>query len=375
MILGRYLAEHGPSINALDRAAFAVKSIEKFVAHQRKRGAIAGVLAVSDLGLSFVSDFAKFRRDAGIGDATIKRELGVLRTACNWAGDNELLASVPRIPKLTGKGKLRTQPRRLAYNLPQIAAILDAAWSDPRRHHVHLFALTMLASHARTEAILECDLDLQYHDGVLDWLGPGREQTKKRRSMTPAGPTLASWLEGRSGKLIVYRTVKAEKRWAAEGVPEYFTRPTYSIDTALEGALIAAGAAHPSLKLRAPLLDSDGVQRMHVARRREGNRFVDCEPVPMWQGIGSPNTFRHSVHTQLRRIGVNKAVLEAAAGHAEQGTGENYNNWDAVHDLKELTAGVEALFDELRHYTTVHIRSQDGPKIIDLGAARAARAT
>ena len=90
--------------------------------------------------------------------------------------------------------------------------------------------------------------------------------------------------------------------------------------------------------------------------------------------VGSPNTFRHSVPTQLRRIGVSKAVIDTASGHAEQGTGENYNHFDAVHDLKELTAGVEALFDELKHYTTAHIRSQDGPKVMDLRAFRVRKA-
>lgn len=89
--------------------------------------------------------------------------------------------------------------------------------------------------------------------------------------------------------------------------------------------------------------------------------------------IGSPNTLRHSIHTQLRRIGVPKGQIDAASGHAEQGTGENYNHLDPRHDLKDFTAGVEQLFSELREYTTAHLRSHCGANVIDLGAIRAGK--
>jgi integrase len=374
MIMSRYLGEHAAEINDPARAGYAVQSIEAFIAHQRSAGAIDGVLSAAAIGLDFVRDFAAYRRAGGVADATIKRELGVLKASFNWAGDNQILASVPRIPKLTGKAvKLRTQPRKLAYNLPQLAAFLEAAWIEPRRRHVHLFGVAMLASHSRVEAITECDLDLQYVDGVIDWLG-SEEQTKKRRAMTPAGPTLASWLEGRKGKLIREITWVEKAKRKDPDKPELGEFDVWSIRRAYNSTLIAAGERHPGLKLRRPLVGPDGEQLVKVVNRTGDGRRCAPREVPLWEGIGSPNTLRHSVHTQLKRIGVRKELIDAASGHAEQGTGENYNHFDALHDLKEFTAGVEQLFDELRHYTTVHIRSQDGPKVFDLSAVRAAKA-
>lgn len=374
-ILTRYLADHCVDLGDSARPAYAVLNLEAFIAGQRRTGAIVGVLTAADLGKTFVTSFAKHRRDAGVADATIKRELGVLRSAINWAAEDGLLASKPHIPKLQGKGvKLVTRPRQLAYTLPQLAALFDAASLFETRHHVRLFMVAMLATHARTEAVLECDLDLQLYDDVIDWLGPQREQTKKRRSAAPVGPTFGAWLTGRRGKLIRESRLTARATWAKPDVPEYRERDVWSIDTAFEHILIDAGGAHPSLKLRRPLLDERGEQRTQIVKtaRKPGGGWIEAER-PLWTGVGSPNTIRHTIHSQLRRIGVPKGQIDAASGHAEEGTGENYNHLDARHDLKDFTAGVEQLFDELRAYTTAHLRSHCGPKIIDLGAARAAR--
>jgi hypothetical protein len=267
----------------------------------------------------------------------------VLRAAINWAADGEIISTKPYIPKLQGKDALKTRGRTLAYSLPQLAALIEAAWADERRHHIHLFILTMLGSHARTEAILECNLDAQYHDGVIDWLAPGREQTKKRRSITPVTPTLAAWLKGRTGKLIRYRVARSRREWPAPDQPVYFERDTWQIRRGWESNLLAAGARHPSLGLRQSVITEDGEET--------------------WQGLGTPNTLRHSIHTQLRRLGVPKPQIDAAAGHAEQGTGDRYSHFDALHDLKDFAAGIEALFEELTTLTKCHLRSHHGPKI------------
>jgi hypothetical protein len=382
-VLTRYLSEHcdpedgSKGVADPARQSYAVLSIEAYLEHRRRRIGTQ-LVTVADLGRDFVTDFARFRRTSGVADSTIKRELAVLAAAVRWAADGELIASLPHLPKLRGADALKTRGRTLAYSLPQLAAILEAAWADPRRHHVHLFVITMLASHARTEAILDCNLDAQYVDGVIDWLGPGREQTKKRRSMTPVGPTLESWLDGRTGKLIKFRALKAERNWTrdenGEPVPKWLERPTLEIDTAWRKTVIAAGLAHPSLRLALPRLDPDGEQLIRIVKEpgKQGRGAAHQEPV--WQALGSPNTLRHTVHTQLRRVGVPRAQIDAASGHSEPGTGRHYDHLDAKHDLKDLTAGIEQIFAELAQLTKVHLRSQNGPKIIDLATARAANA-
>jgi hypothetical protein len=367
-VLRRYLAEHCAHVAAPERPAYAVMALEKYIAHQRRSGAVDGVLSVAQLGKTFVAGYATFRRSDGIADSTIKRELGTLRAATNWAADDEMIAVKPHIPKLLGAHRLKTGRREIAYNLPQLAAILEAAWALQSRRHVHLFIIAMLASHARTEAILECDLDVQYRDGAIDWLGHDREQTKKRRAIVPVGPTFASWLKGRSGKLIRYQVEKAKGTWADSQTPEYIQRHTESMHSGFRACLIAAGEAHPSLNLRRPDLDANGNQRARIKHIRDtsiagGWRAVEAQ---LWLPVGSPNTIRHSIHTQLSRIGVPKGQIDAAAGHAEQGTGQHYNHFNAHHDLKDFVAGTEQLFDELQRFTKVHLRTQDGPKVFEL---------
>lgn len=380
-ILTRYLNEHclpesGTGIAAPERQAYAVLSIEKYLDHRRHQPGGGRLVTIADLGREFLADFAKFRRGDGIADSTIKKELGTLRAAVQWAADGEIIGGAPRLPKLIGFEKLQTRGRKVAYTLPQIAAILEAAWSDERRHHVHLFAIAMLASHARTEAILECDLDAQYADGVIDWLMPGRHQTKKRRSMTPVGPTLASWIDDRSGKLIRYRAMLARSRWRDPLVPEYHeSKPTMEIIKSFGRTVVAAGLAHPSLRLALPVLGPDGEQQTRLVKApgKQGRGTVHEEPI--WKPLGSPNTFRHTVHTQLRRVGVPIAQIEAASGHRDPGTGGHYDHLDAKHDMKDLVIGIEQVFADLGQYTKVHLRSQCGPKVIDMGAARAAKAS
>jgi integrase len=376
-ILTSYLTEHcrpedpAAGIAAPERQAYAVLSIERYLDHRRQRAGGGRLVTIADLGREFLADFSRFRRADSVADSTIKRELSVLRAAVHWAADGEIIATLPHLPKLRGADELKTRGRKLAYTLPQVAAILEAAWSEPRRQHIHLFAITMLASHARTEAILECDLDLQYADDVIDWLGPDREQTSKRRSITPVGPTLTSWLEKRSGKLIKFRAEKAKRHWADPDVPEFLERPTLSIDTAFEKTLIAAGQAHPSLRLALPVLGPDGDQQVRLVKEpgKQGRGAAHEEPV--WRGMGSPNTFRHTVHTQLRRVGVPKGQIDAASGHRDPGTGGHYDHLDAKHDMKDLVDGIEQVFSDLAQFTKVHLRSQCGPKVIDMGAVRA----
>ncbi|MGI4876685.1 MAG: hypothetical protein ACRYG4_04295 [Janthinobacterium lividum] len=346
-VLAHYVSAHSRHTAAPERSAYAVAALNSWGRQQPAAPTIA------DLGREFVVAYTAWRR-ATVADSTIRRELATLRAALGIAADDQLISYKPVVPKISGEKGLKTRGRQLSYGLPQLAAILEAAWRVDSRQHVHLFVVAMLASHSRAEAVLECDLDVQHSDGVIDWLGPIREQTKKRRAMVPVAPTLASWLEGRRGKLIRYRV--ARRRRPGE-LPGFYERDTASIAAAFEGTLLAAGAAHPSLKLRVPAVDA-------------GGRVVVVDGEPVWTGVGSPNTIRHTIHTQLRRIGVPAGQIAAAAGHVEQGNGRHYDHLDAMTDLRDFVAGVEQLFDELRAYTGVHRRGFVAQNVFDFGAAR-----
>jgi hypothetical protein len=96
------------------------------------------------------------------------------------------------VPDVKGKSKRR----ELEWSPEQIAVILDAAASTPLRAHVLLYMIILLSTNGRSQAILELDADKQIRKGLIYFNAPGREQTRKKRSIVPVAPTLAPWLEG-----------------------------------------------------------------------------------------------------------------------------------------------------------------------------------
>lgn len=132
-----------------------------------------------------------------VGRHTVSRDLAALRQTLNLSWKNERIASAPFVPDVTGK----PEPRDLVYSTEQVAALLDAAWRDEQRRHVHLYSIIMLSTHGRSEAALELD-GSQIVDRCIHFNPPGRLQTKKRRSIVPIAPTLAPWLEGIDGRVI-----------------------------------------------------------------------------------------------------------------------------------------------------------------------------
>ncbi|MBB6228314.1 integrase [Polymorphobacter multimanifer] len=361
-ILTSYLSEHCAGLRYPEKDAIAVQHFELFMAEQRRAGALPALVTVADITPKVVDRFIHWLRQQGNVGETINRKLATIRGGINWAWKGGLITSAPYI-----KGVPESQcsgPRQLEWSPEQVAAILEAAWSMPERHHVHLFAITSLSTHARTNAILECDLDTQRHGKRIQWLVPGDRQTRKRRSTVPIAPSLNAWLEGRKGKLIKYRVPIAEKRWKVETVAEFFERPTFDIGNALSSTIISAAKAHPSLRLVEPLLDADGNQLHRVFTKRQNGRIPD--PEPQWRAIGTPNTFRHTCHTYMQTMGVPQAQIDKASGHStEQGSGANYTHLRPEY-LREFIEAVETYWSNIDALTNSHRRSQFGPKIIHL---------
>jgi hypothetical protein len=68
--------------------------------------------------------------------------------------------------------------------------------------------------------------------------------------------------------------------------------------------------------------------------------------------------------------GVPEAQIEAAAGHIGEGTNKrNYRHLRPDY-LAELIDAIEDYWSEMKRYTTVHLRSQCGPKSVSVSVGR-----
>ena len=340
------------------RARDAAKQWLIFFDIERRAGRITAGPYVSDVNRKLVQRFIDWRkpqpgkaRGATISGATISRELAALRATLRHAWQTEVIPSAPFIPDIADKDK--PAAKDLVYTPEQVARLLEAAIRLPERWHVHRFIMIMMSTHGRGEAILELDAETQVRDGLIYFLAPGQIQTKKRRSIVPIAPTLAPWLDGVKGKVIEYRTTDRDGN--------VITKATASIKTAFEACLIDAGICEQDV-------DEDGPVWL-PPRRKLG----ETARRPKLRGIGSPNTLRHTISTELHRRGVPDAQIDAAAGHAGEGTNKkNYRHLRPDY-LRELIAAVEDYWAEVGQFTTAHLRYQRDTNVIDLAAKRAAR--
>ncbi len=340
-----------------DRYRVSVQHLLRFFNREAKLGRVIGGVTVADVNKEFVGRFITWRKSEGVGGHTISRDLAALRGALNHAWREELIASVPFVRDVDPRDKAK--PRELVYTMEQVAGILEAAWALPERHHVFLYTMIQLSSCGRSEAILDLH-DHQLAGGLIYFLDPDRDQTSKRRSIVPIAPTLAPWLEGIDGKVIRYRAETARAKWADPDVPEFFERDCYDLGNAFDACLIEAG-------LSRPVIGQDGKPVMLPARRKLG----ETDPRTKLRGRGTPNTLRHTIITEMHRRGVPEAQIEAASGHAGEGTNKrNYRHLRPDY-LAELVTAVEDYWQEMKRFTTVHLRTQCGPNVVSLASAKA----
>lgn len=338
------------------RYAISVQHFLRFFDAERRAGRVRAAVTVADVNKKLVDRFIAFRKAEGVGGWTINRDLKALRGSLNHAWRNELIPSAPFVHDVDTKD--RAKPRDLVYSAERIAALLEAAYAIESRRHVFLYIMIAMSTLGRSEAILELDAD-QIRDGCIHFLADDRAQTKKRRSIVPICPTLAPWLEGVTGKVITYRSPIAEKNRQPDG-PAYFEKPCYDLGNSFDKCLVAAGIARECF-------DDDGNQIWLPPRRKLG----ETKPRPKMTGLGTPNTLRHTIITEMHRRGVPEGQIDAAAGHVGDGTGKrNYRHLRPDY-LAELVAAIESYWSEMTRFTTVHLRSQSGPTVVSMASARA----
>lgn len=284
--------------------------------------------------------FHAWRAAQGVSGHTIARDTAALKQPLNWAWKRNMITSAPLIPNVQSKG----EPRDLVYTVDQIAALLEAAWAREDRRHIHMFAMIMLSTNARVEAVLELDKRTQVRDGIIYFNAPGRSQTKKRRSTVPICPTLAPWLEIYPGRAIQWQRRFVD---AATGESCAELRPVVSIKKAFEKTLIEAGICEHAR-------DAAGDDIWLPPRAKLG----ETVPRPKLVGLGSPNTLRHTITTEMHRRGVPQAQIETAAGHRGQGTNAYHYRHLRPEYLREFVDGVESLWDDVGKLTKVHLRYQ-----------------
>jgi site-specific recombinase XerD len=358
-----WIEQHVANLEAPERYLDSVEVLETFWTHMRAKRLLPEPLTVLSITNGLIDAFIAWRSAQGASAPTISRDIAALRGPINWGMKNNHLTAAPRIKEVKGRKKRK----ELEWSPEQVAAILDAAAADEQRRHIHLFAMINLSTHGRTEAILELDADTQIRQGLIYFLRPDEEQTRKRRAIVPICPTLAPWLDGVTGKVIRYRTPTSAKTRAAGG-PEWFERPTANIANGFEGVLLAAHAARPDLGLARQAVDADGKPVWLEPRKKLGE--TKCRPKMV--GIGSPNTLRHTIHTWHKRFGVPEAQIDAAAGHSEQGTGASYTHLRPEY-LREFTASTEAFWEAVGEFTDAHLRYHRDTNVVLLTGARVKR--
>lgn len=121
-------------------------------------------------------DYRAKRLRMGVNDATIRRELGLLKAALNFAAEEERIAAVP-VFKLPPD----TAPRERWLTEDEVVKLMEQPMSDRAR----LFIYLAVGTGARREAIVTLPVRrVDLKDGYIDFRDPKRTVSKKKRVKT-----------------------------------------------------------------------------------------------------------------------------------------------------------------------------------------------
>lgn len=200
-VLGQYLADRGPRLAGLATAEQAARHL---IAHM-------GDVPVCDVSVGHCDGYARERAAGrigkGAGDATVRRELGVLVAAVNHCLRRGIIGRdhVPMI-ELPPAGMPRErwlsaeEWRRLLRHAAQVYDARLGAWRNMRRGDrlPRVYRFIMLAYHTagRLDAVttLRWSSQIDMERRRIDLNPPGRRQTKKRRALVPMSRPLAAML-------------------------------------------------------------------------------------------------------------------------------------------------------------------------------------
>ena len=184
---------------------------------------VFGHLSPDQVSIEDCRRFIATRRQAGRKDATIRTELGCLRTALTWAVEAKLIRNAPRIEMP------QTPPPRERYLDRDEVARLLAASGDP---HIRLAMLLMLTTAGRIGALLELTWDRVDLDRRLIKLATNDIGPRKGRATVPINDTLMAALQA------------ADEAAMSPYVIEWGGRNVGSIKTGFNAAVKRAGIDH-----------------------------------------------------------------------------------------------------------------------------------
>lgn len=144
-----------------------------------------GHLSVAQITADDCRSYIAKRRKAGRKDATIRTELGCLRTALKWAVKAKLIREAPHIEL-----PATPPPRERYLDRTEVAKLLDAA-VDP---HIRLAMLLMLTTAGRIGALLELTWDRVDLDRRMIRLAKSDIGPRKGRATVPINDTLMAAL-------------------------------------------------------------------------------------------------------------------------------------------------------------------------------------
>lgn len=276
------------------------------------RTALKHITAFIDVtGFAYVADFtldvqqryidwrfAQLRRQGHAGsNATLNRELGVIKAALRFAMKRGHLDRVPHIELLPAP-----PPRDRFLRAPEVRRLLAACDAD----HLHLYVMLALHTLQRPSAIFRLRVEQVDLDWArIDFLPAGSLQSNKRRPVVPITPSLRPHLE----------TALASSETGH--VLEYLGRPVNSVKRSFRRAC-----------KRANLKDV------------------------------TPYTLRHTGATLMAAAGVPLRQIAGMLGHTESKTTEIYAKHHPDF-LRQAADTLEMLFGETLHSS--HRRKQTCP--------------
>ena len=209
-ILTRYAEEHAPTVAAPERIGYAVLALEPHL----------GALPVSSLGGAVCR---RYMKDRGVSPGTVRKELGTLQAALNFAAREGYLTAAPKVwlpPKPAPRDRWLTRD--------EAAKLLRAARRNPKARHLCRFILTAIYTGTRSESILGLRfmpnaaggwVDTQA--GIMHRRAAGKAETKKRTPPIPVPRRLLAHMrrwERKGARHVVEidgaRVASVKRAWA-----------------------------------------------------------------------------------------------------------------------------------------------------------------
>jgi integrase len=177
-LLNEYATERGPKVAAQDRIAYGVLALTDFF----EANSLADVTPQT---------CARYAEKRGRSAGTVRRELGVLRAAINYAHRNGRItrAVAVDLPE-------RPEPKDRWFTRKEAAAVLRAARTPRARLYLPQFILIGLYTGRRKEAILSLRWpQVNLEARTINFDIAGRKRTNKKRGIIPIPPRLLPHLQ------------------------------------------------------------------------------------------------------------------------------------------------------------------------------------